>query len=421
MTRWAIVGAVSLIAGLAYVQGYSDGDHGKPFGFISSALAAQKPKITPTGTLHDPNIYFPGTEALAADEMRLISCGTGMPTARESQAASCWLLELGNGDKFLFDGGTGSAARIASLNIPYEYLNKIFISHLHTDHFGDFSAYFVGGWLAGRQGPLHVYGPSGAKPETGTKYAIEHWEKALTWDIEGRAGRLPATGGKVEVHEFDFKAENAIIYQENGVTIRSWPANHVIDGPVSFALEWNGLKFVFGGDTYPNKWYVKYAKDADLAIHECFITVPDLIAKFGFSVSTGLEVGTQIHTPPEAFGKVMSMIKPRMAVAYHFFNDPDTAPAILEGIRSTYDGPLTLAEDYMVWNITKDEITNRMISYNEDAWPPPGAKPPPAVDRSITQYVSKWITEKNLDVKDIVQKIYDRTNKQYGTSEEPSQ
>ncbi len=337
-----------MIAALAYVQGYIDRDQGRPLGLVAPALAAERPTVTPTQRLPDPNVYFPGSEELDPDEMRLISCGTGMPTARESQAASCWLLELGNGDKFIFDAGTGSAPRIASLRIPYEFLNKIFLSHLHTDHFGDFSAYFIGGWLAGRQGPLHVYGPSGAKPETGTKYAIEHWQKALAWDVEGRAGRIPASGGKVIVHEFDFKAENAIVYQENGVTIRSWPANHVIDGPVSFSLEWNGLKFVFGGDTYPNKWYVKYAKGADLAIHECFITVPDLVSKFGFSPSTALEVGTQIHTAPEAFGKVMSMVKPRMAVAYHFFNDPDTAPPILEGIRSTYDGPLTLAEDYMV-------------------------------------------------------------------------
>jgi hypothetical protein len=43
------------------------------------------------------------------------------------------------------------------------------------------------------------------------------------------------------------------------------------------------------------------------------------------------------------------------------------------------------------------------------------------VDRSITKYTSKWIVEKNLDVGDIVQKIYDRTNKQYGTNEKPSQ
>jgi ribonuclease Z len=420
-----VVGAVSAVTAFAYVKGYSDHVEGRDMALAPLALAQtgaqERPAITPTQELRDPNVYFPGTEALASDEMRLISCGTGMPTARESQAASCWLLELGNGDKFLFDGGTGSGARIASLGIPYDFLDKIFISHLHTDHFGDFAAYFVGGWVAGRQGPLHVYGPSGDRPETGTKYAIERWQEALTWDVEGRAGRLPASGGKVIVHEFDFKGENEIIYQENGVTIRSWPANHVIDGPVSFALEWNGLKFVFGGDTYPNQWYIKYAADADLAIHECFITVPDLISKFGFSVSNALEVGTQIHTAPEAFGKVMSLIKPRMAVAYHFFNDPDTAPAILEGIRSTYDGPLTLAEDYMVWNITADTITNRMISYNEDAWPPPAPQAPPPVDRSITKYTSDWIVKMNLDVSEQVQTIYDRTNAQYGTDEAPNQ
>ncbi len=44
------------------------------------------------------DMYFPGTEELAADEMRVISCGTGMPAARRSQAATCWLVELGNGD-----------------------------------------------------------------------------------------------------------------------------------------------------------------------------------------------------------------------------------------------------------------------------------------------------------------------------------
>jgi ribonuclease Z len=419
--RAAILGAVASIIGGAYLQGFVDHSEGAWLGFMPSAHAQDRAKTTPTGQLRDPNIFYPGTEEIAPDEMRLFACGTGMPTQRESQAASCWLLELGNGDKFLFDGGTGSAARVASMGIPYDYLNKMFLSHLHTDHFGDFGAYFIGGWVSGRQGPLHVYGPSGARTETGTKYAIDHFQKALTWDIEGRAGRLPASGGKVIVHEFDFKAENQVIYEENGVTIRSWPANHTIDGPVSFSLEWNGLKFVFGGDTYPNKWYVKYAKDADLAIHEAFIIVPDMVEKFGFSVSTALEVGTQIHTAPPAFGKVMSLIKPRMAVAYHFFNDPDTAPSILEGIRSTYDGPLTLAQDYMIWNITKDKITNRMVAFNDAKWPPPAPQAPPPVDRSAAKYVSKWITDQNLDVSEIINEIYDRTNKRYGTNEKPNQ
>jgi len=392
------------------------------FCFSLTAYAASKPPVvSPVKAGQNRIAYFPNTENLKPNEMRVVSCGTGMPTARLSQAASCWLVELGNGDKFLFDIGTGSAERLASLMIPYDYLNKLFISHLHTDHFGDFGALFIGGWVAGRQGPLYVWGPSGDKPELGTKYAISNWIKALQWDITGRAGRLPASGGQVIVTEFNYKGENQIVYQKNGVTIRSWPANHVIDGSVSYSLEWSGLKFVFGGDTYPNQWYVKYAKGADLAIHECFVTVPDLISKFNFSVSNALNVGTQIHTAPPAFGKIMSLVKPKMAVAYHFFNDFDTRGKVLEGVRSTYKGPLTLAQDFLVWNVSKDGIRVREVWVNKNVWPPRSPKPPPPVDRKLMKTTSKWIKEHNLDVTDITKKIYERANKLYGTDVKPEQ
>jgi len=45
-----------------------------------------------------------------------------------------------------------------------------------------------------------------------------------------------------------------------------------------------------------------------------------------------------------------------MAAAYHFFKDFDTTAEIYGRIRSTYDGPLSLAEDFMVWNVTKKKI-----------------------------------------------------------------
>jgi ribonuclease Z len=192
-----------------------------------------------------------------------------------------------------------------------------------------------------------------------------------TWDLAGRVGLVDFRGYSIEVNEFDYKAENAIIYEDNGVTIRSFPAIHALDGPVSFSLEWKGLKFVFGSDTYPNKWFVEYAKDADLVVHECFVAVPDLVKKMGFTPEQALVVGTQIHTAPEAFGKVMSMIKPKHAVAYHFFKDFDTTAEVNDRIRTTYDGPLSLAEDFMVWNITKDDIRVRMAVVEERTWAPP--------------------------------------------------
>ena len=99
--------------------------------------------------------------------MRVIACGTGMPTTRAAQAAACFLVELGNGDKFIFDIGTGAAERISSLQIPYDYLDKIFIGHLHADHFGSLGERFIGGALMGRQKPLRVWGPTGRTPELG--------------------------------------------------------------------------------------------------------------------------------------------------------------------------------------------------------------------------------------------------------------
>jgi ribonuclease Z len=333
---------------------------------------------SPTGTAPDRYVYYPGTEELKKDEIRLISCGTGLPAARRDQAATCFLAEVGNGDKFLFDIGTGSMVNVAALMIPYDFLDKVFLTHLHTDHWGDLSTLWAGGWTAGRTKPLRVWGPTGATKDMGTAYAVENFLKAYNWDAKTRNFILSSKPGEITVKEFDYKAVNAVVYQENGVTIRTIPAIHAGDGPVSYILEYAGLKVVIGGDTFPNKWYIKHAANADLAIHETFLTPPDLVKLYGQSPEQALGVGTQIHTSPQAFGKVMSTIKPRHAVGYHFFNEQATHDDILVGVKETYSGPLSLAVDNMVWNISKEAIVERMVISPDQAWAVNGPNKPPA-------------------------------------------
>ena len=364
----------------------------------TAAFAAGGVVKSATGIAPERYVYYPGTEELKKDEIRLISCGTGLPAARRSQAATCWLAEAGNGDKFLFDVGTGSMVNVAALMIPYDSLDKVFLTHLHTDHWGDLSTLWAGGWTAGRTGPLKIWGPSGATPEMGTKYAVDHFLKSFTWDATTRDFALSPEPGKITVTEFDYKGENKIVYQENGVTIRSIPAIHAGDGAVSFIMEYAGLKVVIGGDTFPNKWYIKYAKNADVAIHETFLTPTQLVELYGQSPRAALGVGTRVHTAPPAFGKVMSAIKPRHAIGYHFFNDADTRYGIYDGVRQTYSGPLTLATDNMVWNITKDEIKVRDIVSPDQAWSVAGPNKPPSppakgtVPDPITEFINngKW-------------------------------
>ncbi len=392
--------AASFMAGVALGAwlGAPTSSDGYGLMFVSAAYA-QETDASPTMVRdRERDTYYPNTEDLAEDEMRVVACGTGMPTTRAAQAAACFLVELGNGDKFLFDIGSGSAERLSSLQIPYNYLDKIFVGHLHTDHFGALHDLFIGGALMGRNVPLRVWGPSGATPELGTAYALKGMMQMLTWDMAGRAGNVDFRGYKLDVTEFDYKLENEVIYEQNGVKIRTFPAIHAIDGAVSYALEWNDLKFVFSSDTYPNKWFVEYAKNADLAIHECFIAVPDLVSKMRFTPESALLVGTQVHTAPEAFGKVMSEIRPRLAVAYHFFNDFDTGTAVYERIRKTYDGPLSLANDFMVWNVTKDDIRIRMAVTEEATWAPPLGAPaqaPSLDDRAA------FAGEAGIDIADI--------------------
>jgi ribonuclease Z len=429
--KFGILAIVLAVAAVSYQVGRSDKAAGIERTVVPSLYAADantfvgleagtvlpqdRQTISRTGTVDDRDVYYPGTEALAPDEMRVIACGTGMPNARPKQAAACWLVELGNGDKFLFDIGTGSAERISALKIPYDYLDKVFIGHLHSDHFGDMDALWVGGVVGNRVNTMKVWGPSGHAPEYGVAYAIEHMEKMLTWDKGSRLGNVDIRGLEITVNEFDYRAVNQVIYNENGVTIRTIPAIHALDGPVSFILEWNGLKFAYSSDTFPNKWWMEHTTGADIAIHECFAPPSVLIDKQKFTPQTALNVGTQVHTSPAQFGKVMAETRPRMAVGYHFFNDFDTEPTVLADVRKTYDGPLALATDYMVFNITKDDIRVRMAAIDEDIWPQPATQPKLPPDFSQQIGFSDFITGGRVPFPDVVQQIYDEMNAMYGT------
>jgi ribonuclease Z len=417
MSHAIISGLLVAAVSIGYIAGRSNDASEVQLSPFNNAQATETMSAaSPVKALQHLDVYYPGAEDLAPDEMRVVACGTGMPNARPKQAAACFLVELGNGEKFIFDIGTGSSERISAMNIPYDYLDKVFIGHLHADHFGDLDALWVGGVLANRQRPLRVWGPSGHEDRYGTKYAIEHMKEMFSWDYASRQGNVNTVGFKIEVTEFDYKAVNKVIYDENDVTIRTIPAIHALDGPVSFILEWNGLKFAFSSDTYPNKWWIEHTKGADLAIHESFIAPNDLVKLQKWSVEDALNVGTQVHTSPAQFGKVMSEIKPRMAVAYHFFNDHNTLPGALELIRKTYDGPLAMAVDYMVFNVKKDEdVRVRMAAIDEDIWPQPSITEKLPADPKDRVGFTDFINSGRVDYPEVVQKVYADTNEEFGT------
>jgi ribonuclease Z len=65
----------------------------------------------------------------------------------------------------------------------------------------------------------------------------------------------------------------------------------------------------------------------------------------------------------------MSTVKPRHAIAYHSWTWHDVYDQTLEAVRETYDGPLTIATDLMVWNVTDDQVVVREVIASEDVQP----------------------------------------------------
>ena len=50
---------------------------------VGSLVHAAGGKVSdPNGTAPDRYVYYPGTEVLGKDKIRLFACGTGMPSAR---------------------------------------------------------------------------------------------------------------------------------------------------------------------------------------------------------------------------------------------------------------------------------------------------------------------------------------------------
>ncbi|MDH3989389.1 MAG: MBL fold metallo-hydrolase [Gammaproteobacteria bacterium] len=387
----------------------------------ASARAAESGSMEWSRTRPFPQheVYFPGTEALGSDEMRVIACGTGMPQPRLKQAAACFLVELGNGEKFIFDMGEGSFERIMALGIPLDQLDKVFLGHLHLDHAGDFPAFYFTGPVNNRLTPLRVWGPSGVKPEWGTKAWAEYMQKQWAWEKAGRGSAVDPRGLELEVNEFDWTAVNEVVYQENGVTIRTLPAIH-LDQSVSFLLEWNGLRFAFSSDTLPNKWWREHATDVDLSIHECFIPPQMMMERYGMTPSEAVYVGTQGHTAAQAFGKIMSLTKPKHAVCYHFQNDFDTQLVVAEEIRKTYDGPFDLAIDFMTWNMTKDGIRTRMAVPNHESFPaPPQRVKNPPDSMKAYQWTEFSLSGVEPESAAVTNALIEAFNKQNGTDVKP--
>jgi ribonuclease Z len=372
-------------------------------------------------TLFDSLPVFPLGEPLDANQMRITFLGTSC-IPRLSQECNSVYVEVGSGDQFVFDCGTGVIAKYNAMGIPMSKMNKIFLTHLHADHISDLTHIYGFGPAEDRKSPLYIWGPGDSgftykdpvgnirgPYNDGTKAFCENFRNFMRWHTESFSfgatcyanqdlptkeswglpcepvqisDDLPGDGFAIIPIELDWtktgedplNPDDNIAYNnpDTGVKITHFPAIHTRRGSISYKLEWKGLSMIFSGDSKPNYHILRHAGGVDVLIHEMVMPAAVWAEK-----NSGLHPGqdgwenaydyaelvqNSSHTPQGAFGYMLSQITPppRLAVATHFQASDDTVTSAIQSVRNHYPvGEITFAADLMVLNVSADQITQR--------------------------------------------------------------
>ncbi len=73
-------------------------------------------------------------------------------------------------------------------------------------------------------------------------------------------------------------------------------------------------------------------------------------------------------------GRVFDIAKPKLGVGTHYFTNEYTIDKAFAGIASTYAGPVVIAQDLMVINVTPEQIVTRMARTDLLSWAAPAPR-----------------------------------------------
>jgi ribonuclease Z len=353
--------------------------------------------VVGTPTREYANVLAPGSEPVAAGEIRVTVLGSGDPFVKKAQASASLLVEVGNEeqDTFFFDLGSGSLANFNGLRLPVTGTTKVFLTHLHADHVGDMPTLVWSLAKSGRRDPVEVWGPAAEYRPLGTRRYTDLLEAAHAWDMESLSGHPGQSGAMMVTTEVPYD-RSAVVYDRNGVTITSFPVIHLVNGAVGYRLDYAGRSVVYSGDTRPTATVIEASDGADLLIHETFPTAEVMSRKASMPLEVAELIINSSHTSPAMAGTVFEQAGARMSAIFHLAVDHETVPAVWAAMRTRHDGPVVISQDLTVFDISADAIVVLQRLLEPTAWPVVGPTKVTGPPMSAPHNPPAWWAEKLL-------------------------
>lgn len=276
---------------------------------------------------------------------QLVILGSGTPNPNPERGGSAYAVIVDN-TPYLVDFGPGAVRSFAALmpawgggmkEMDVTKIEHAFLTHIHSDHTTGLSDLLLTPWIMGRENKLNLYGPKGLEKMAGSLL------DAYADDIDYRVnGTQPSNGTG---YQFNFtELADGVVFQDINLKVEAFKVNHGdFEDAYGFRFTSKDKVIVFSGDTGPSKSLERYAKDADILVHEVY-------SNAGFLKKTK---DWQIyhrghHTSTYEVGEIASRAKPKLLVLSHILFWGADERDILEETRTTFSGNIKIAEDLMV-------------------------------------------------------------------------